>query len=145
MLSRTLTFAAGSAQGSSQCTNIDIVDDNFLEVGIGTFFADLTTDPNITQVDPTRSQATITIQDNDMSKRQCIYNTDLPTTLMLLFTVIFDIQNPSYIFPEANAMQSVCVVLASGSAQLSSDTLISFQSIPGSGTATGAYTLVYKY
>ena len=69
VLSRTLTFAAGSAQGSSQCTNIDIVNDNFLEADIETFFADLTTDPNIAQVDPARSQATITIQDDDMSKR----------------------------------------------------------------------------
>ena len=50
---------------------------------------------------------------------------------------VFNIQNPSYVFPEVNAMQSVCVVLATGSAQLSSDTLVNFQSISGSGTATG--------
>jgi len=69
VLSRTLTFPVGSAQGSSQCTNIDIVDDNFLEADIETFFADLTADPNMAQVDPARSQATITIQDDNMSKR----------------------------------------------------------------------------
>ena len=50
---------------------------------------------------------------------------------------MFDIQNPSYVFPEANAMQSVCVVQAPGYLQSSGDTLVNFQSIPGSGTATG--------
>ena len=69
VLSRTLTFPVGSDQGSSQCTNINIVDDNFLEADIETFFADLTTDVNIAQVDPTRSRATITILDDDHSKR----------------------------------------------------------------------------
>ena len=69
MPGRTLTFSAGSAQGSSECTNIDIVDDNFLEANLESFFADLSTDPNVAEVDSARSRAAITIVDNNMGKR----------------------------------------------------------------------------
>lgn len=66
---RTLTFPIGSAQGSSECTNINIVDDNFLEADLESFFADLSADPNVAEVDSARSRAAITIVDNNMGKR----------------------------------------------------------------------------
>ena len=65
---RVVTFTAGSVMGATQCTNVNIIIDNFLEP-LENFFADLTLPSGSNAVIVSgRERATINIQDDDSGK-----------------------------------------------------------------------------
>ena len=61
-----VTFTAGSVQDSSQCVSVNIVNDNFLEQNVESFFASLTPAPGSNAVIVSgRERATVNIVDNN--------------------------------------------------------------------------------
>ena len=65
---RVVTFTAGSTIGGTQCTNVNIEDDNVLEP-LENFFADLTIPAGSNAVIVTgRERATINILDDDRGR-----------------------------------------------------------------------------
>ena len=68
----TLTFSSGSSGGSSQCTNVQILDDNFVEDDESFFLSASLVSPIPVGVTIDRSTATVVIQDND-SKWKCTF------------------------------------------------------------------------
>ena len=59
--------------------------------------------------------------------------------LILIFAVVIDIENPSYTYPESDQLRQVCVVLRTGSGQLSQPAFVSFRSVQATSGVIGLY------
>ena len=86
--SRRLTFQAGSSGGSSQCTAVQILDDNLLEDDESFFMSVSLVNPFPTGVVIGQSTATATIIDNE-SKRKNYLRSACSCSVCLHFSILF--------------------------------------------------------
>ena len=70
--STTLTFPSGSSGGSLQCTDVQILDDNFVEDDESFLLSATLVSPIPAGITIDRNTATVVIQDND-GKRKCTF------------------------------------------------------------------------